>query len=187
MTELDLIPTANLIQRYGNKSRYYEYLKLLAIEPTRIGKTSFITAEQYSRVEGLHQARGQGKQAESDFLARLQTSEDVSTRFNTFQEIPGTYTAEGLTRLDTFPDVQPTAVDLRLFQTLELLAKHLAKPQNPLANLEAIEQAYQHGWQLSSNQLAPLLGLKKMPKPPVRKFGFVFERVGKEWKISKDS
>ena len=126
----------------------------------------------------------QGKQAEADFLARLQTPQDVFTRLDTFSEVPGNYTAEGLTRLDTFPDVQPT-VDLRLFQVLEILAKHLAKPQNPLANLEAIEQAYQNGWQLSSNQLAPLLGLKKMPKPPVKRFGFVFERVGKEWRISK--
>lgn len=31
---------------------------------------------------------------------------------------------------------------------------------DPLANLKAIEEAYKQGWQLSTGQLAPLLGLK---------------------------
>jgi molybdopterin converting factor small subunit len=59
-----------------------------------------------------------------------------------------------------------------------------------LANLRAIEEAYEKGWQLSISQLAPLLGLKSLNGSEIQRFGFTFERVGRNgsesaWKITK--
>ncbi|XQQ05620.1 MAG: hypothetical protein EDM05_66090 [Leptolyngbya sp. IPPAS B-1204] len=36
-------------------------------------------------------------------------------------------------------------------------------PADPLANLKALQEACDQGWLLSSSQLAPLVGLKKLP------------------------
>lgn len=59
-----------------------------------------------------------------------------------------------------------------------------------LANLRAIEEAYEKGWQLSTSQLALLLGLKSLSGAEIQRYGFTFKRVGRNgsesaWKISK--
>jgi hypothetical protein len=187
MTTIDRIPTATLIQRYGKTKLYTQYFKDLGITPIRDGSSSYITPEENDRIEGYHEARGRGKQAVEIFLAQFGTSENVLERpelglerselgFKT-QDTPGTYGT-------------PILTDVRLFQFLEVMARHFSAQANPLANLEAIERAYERGWQLSSSQLAPLIGCKKMPKSPVRRFGFMFERIGRNgaeaaWRISK--
>lgn len=189
MTTIDRIPTATLIQRYGKTKLYTRYFKDLGITPIRDGSSSYITPEENARIEGYHEARGRGRQAAEAFLAQFrETSENVLERFE-----PGPERSELSFRTQDTPGsygASPILTDVRLFQFLEVMARHFAAQSNPLANLEAIERAYERGWQLSSSQLAPLIGVKKMPKSPVRRFGFVFERVGRNgaeaaWTISK--
>jgi hypothetical protein len=66
---------------------------------------------------------------------------------------------------------------------------------DPLAPQRALEEAYQHGWQLSTSQLAQILGLS--PKNLGRyqsfeRFGFTFTKGGRQgqqatWMVTKEN
>ncbi|MBD2019255.1 hypothetical protein H6F43_03540 [Leptolyngbya sp. FACHB-36] len=61
---------------------------------------------------------------------------------------------------------------------------------DPLANLRSLQEACDRGWLLSSSQLAPLVGLKNLGSKDFERFGFKFERAGKNgaeaaWKVQK--
>lgn len=181
MTTVDRIPVAALIQRFGKTKLYTQYLKPLGITPIRDGNSSYVTPSESELIDAYHEAKGRGKQAAEDFLAQLdQSFRDVSERSElaTNRDMPASYS------------LQTLLADGRLLQLLEVMARHFAVQTNPLANLEAIERAYERGWLLSSSQLAPLLGVRKLAKSRIERFGFVFERVGRNgsesaWKISR--
>ena len=66
-----------------------------------------------------------------------------------------------------------------------------APPANPLENIRRIQEAHDRQWKLSTSQLAPLLGMKSLSGSEIKRFGFVFTRVGKNgvesaWSISKE-
>ncbi len=87
------------------------------------------------------------------------------------------------------------AISTRLTPILEGITAKLAPPLSPLAELEALERAYEKHWILSTSQLASLLKLS--PKTLVssqtfERHGFIFTRadkVGAEigWKVDKNS
>ena len=75
----------------------------------------------------------------------------------------------------------------------DAITQRITPPANPLAELEALEKAYEKKWILSTSQLASLLKLN--PKTLIRyqsfeRYGFTFTRrgqVGAEigWKVGK--
>ena len=64
---------------------------------------------------------------------------------------------------------------------------------DPLAPQRALEEAYQHGWQLSTSQLAQILGLspKNLERDQsLEQFGFTFIKCGRQsqqttWTVTK--
>lgn len=196
-TELDRFPVAQLPNRYKLKGRsnVYERLSYLDIKPEKVGRFAYINADQLEAMDQLH-LHIQTGQPMNGFGTSDRSSDsmddtsDLSYRpvghehlsYKT-QDTPASYHLPSVTPL-------PLLSDERLFQFLELMAQHLTARSNPLANLEAIEQAYEHGWLLSTSQLAPLLGVKSITGKTVSRFGFQFERVGRNgtesaWQISK--
>jgi hypothetical protein len=178
MTEalIDSLPVAQLPDRYRlSRSVVYERLSTLKIEPEKRGNKAYINAEQLALLDSLH-AFLQGGGSTADFLASTGLSDRQTDRQTAGQS------AE-LARTDQ------TAA---LVSLVEAIAHRLpaSAPANPLSNLEALEQAAQNGWLLSTSQLAPLLGLKTLSGKTVQRYGFTFTRVGRNgaesaWSIQK--
>ncbi len=97
--------------------------------------------------------------------------------------------------VEGFVPVLADAISTRLTPLVEGITAQLAPPLNPLAELEALERAYEKRWILSTSQLSSLLKLS--PKTLVssqsfERHGFIFTRAGKVgaeigWKVGKDS
>lgn len=178
MTEslIDSLPVAQLPDRYSlSRSVVYERLAALKIEPERRGNKAYINAKQLELLDNLHSFL-QGGGSTADFLAATGLSNRQTDRPTAGQSALSIQT-------------EPAAA---LVSLVEAIAHRLPAPPpaSPLSNLEALEQAAQHGWLLSTSQLAPLLGLKTLSGKTVQRYGFTFTRVGKNgaesaWSIQK--
>lgn len=67
------------------------------------------------------------------------------------------------------------------------LANKLQDFDDELAHLENLERCAAHGWHLKSPELKDLVKLKNLPRSPFLRYGFVFERQGRWWRISKNA
>jgi predicted transcriptional regulator len=65
--------------------------------------------------------------------------------------------------------------------------KNQSKNESKFIHLEDLERCSQCGWLLKSYELKDLVKLKSLPRSPFSRYGFIFERVGRWWKISKDA
>lgn len=181
MTEalLDSLPVASLQKRYDiARSVVYERIKALRIETEKRGNKAYVNAQQIELLDNLHAfLKGGGSTAE--FLAFTGLS------------------AEQSAEQDEVSALQPAGqMAMEQMEAIALLVEAIAQrlptspPADPLANLQALEQAAQNGWLLSTSQLAPLLGLKTLSGKELHRYGFTFTRVGKNgaesaWAIAK--
>jgi molybdopterin converting factor small subunit len=96
------------------------------------------------------------------------------------------------------PSLEPAPMAMTFAGVIDAIAAKVVdafeqqQPVDQLANLRAIEEAYEKGWQLSTSQLAPLLGLKSLSGSEIQRFGFTFTRTGRNgsesaWRITKHS
>jgi len=64
------------------------------------------------------------------------------------------------------------------------------KQPDPLAHIQALQKACDHGWLISSSELAPLLKLSRISGQTIERYGFICTRTGRNgaesaWKITQ--
>lgn len=173
---IDSLPVSQLPERYGIvRSVVYTRLSDLHIKPEKRGNKSYVNADDLALLDALHQFIQQGGTT-AEFLDQQGLNQPP---------------AEPDTHLVYAPTPAPDSTGLTLM-LMEAMAQRMAPPPDPLANLKALEDAYQHHWHLSTSQLAALLGRKTLSGQQIQRYGFMFTRVGRNgaesaWAVEKES
>lgn len=190
-TELDSFPVADLADRYQvARSNIYKRLEGLSIKPEKIGNKSVINGDQLVVMDELDQ------HLKAD--GTIASFNNPTGQAKESHETAGHSNGNGAIAKPKASDQLVTAH--QLLAVLERISEVIAAPpQLPpaappahgLDTLRRIQEAYERQWKLSTSQLAPLLGMKGLSGAEVKRFGFVFTRVGKNgnesaWSISKE-
>jgi len=179
---VDSLPVASLQERYSiSRSVLYERLSALQITTEKRGNKAYVNAQQIELLDSLHSYL-QGGGSTAEFLESVGLSATPSDDESAL-----------------IPAGQSGAIDAQVLAALVgALAERFTPPPTPpvaftypLANLEALERAAEHGWLLSTSQLAPLLGLKTLSGKEIQRYGFICTRCGKNgaesaWAVSKE-
>jgi hypothetical protein len=180
--EIDRLPVEQLPDRYSLvRSAIYTRFKQLGIKPERIGNKSYVNSEQLRLLDELHQFIQSGGNA-AEFLEQrgIKRAGDPSSDLSS-----------GLSL------VQPDIVQLVAAIAAQFASKlqpPVSEP-DPLAYFETLERAAQHGWLLSTSEVAYLLDILpdeiRQYRDRFSEAGFTFTsagyRVGGEvaWRVSK--
>lgn len=155
---LDRFPVADLSQRYKiGKSAVYDRLKVLAIQPIRDGRKSYISTEDLERLDELDRHFSAGGTLE------------------TFHALPGTLAKSSGERT-----VEGSAA------TFLALAKFLQQ-RSPVDNYRDLDEAIERRWLLTSHQVEQLLGVKPSPLPRQDFFDRACWRFRKAGKIGRET
>ncbi len=175
-TELDNFPVSDLQDRYSiGRTQVYTRLEALDIKPEKSGNKSFINASQLEKLDNLDKHIKSGG-AIADFNKPFTEHE---TKFT-----------EQTGQISLISENEALVMVLR-----SLLSENL-KPESGLnqvfQNLELLDKAVERKWFLSSSEIKQLLAIASLPKSPFERYGFYFEKVGRNgsevsWKISKVS
>ena len=208
-TQIDRIALSGLQSRYGiGRTAVYTRIQALQIEPLRKGNKAFVTSEQLKLLDELHEYLKLGNSM-SEALEKMgcQTTQEFDTeKINTksplssklFSEqssehnlAKGESSALAASLAALMQEVTRTQEQM-LAQQRQMADLHRSTT-DPLAPQRALEEAYQHGWQLSTSQLAQILGLS--PKNLERyqafeQFGFTFIKCSRQsqqttWTVTK--
>lgn len=169
MSELDTYPVADLPRRYGfSKSSLYEWMDKLGIKPEKIGRIAYLSGSQMERLDAWMEAKRQGLSIEQYLTPPIGNSDDSSGKVESSEL--GVGNAQSLHSI---------------FSTL---ANLLTPRPDPLAHLKLLEEAARNQWHLSTSEVKRIAHIK--PHHNMRRWGFTFERVGKNgresaWLISK--
>lgn len=187
MTTLMDQTIAQLLTRYKiTKPSLYTRMKGLGISTLKVGRKAYVRAEDIELLDRLEQHIYDGGTI-SDFVYTNEGAIELT------QEL-----SEELTESDEpIPDMQSSsllkALPMLVNSLADAIAQRISPPVNPLAELEALEKAYEKKWILSTSQLASLLKLN--PKTLIRyksfeRHGFTFTRAGQVgaeigWRVGK--
>lgn len=183
-TELDNFPVSDLQDRYSiGRTQVYTRLEALDIKPEKFGNKAFINASQLEKLDGLDSHIKAGGAIANFQKVTTEHSEKVTTE----HKIKST---EQTGQLSTISENEALQMVLRglLSETL----KPLSGINQVFQNLELLDKAVDRKWFLSSSEIKELLAIASLPKSPFERYGFYFEKVGKNgsevsWKISKVS
>ena len=193
MMAVDLIPLSQLPSRYGiARSNLYNRLKDLKIEPIKQGRKAFVNEKELKLLDELHAHLSQGG-VTSDFI-KQQHNQFHQLVTDSNSEVEQSLPVSVPSQSEPTINLQPTA----LISVVEAVVKRFIPSSNSrLTYLRELEEAYQHGWLLSTSEVANLLGLaQKTITSYGQEFsdaGFVFTRVGMRkrgeiaWAIDKQS
>jgi len=172
---IDRLTISQLIERYRlARSAVYKRIEALGIEAQKIGGKAFYGSAQVQLLDALH-----------DFIQR---------GGNTAQFIE----MRGIQPEESFPEESTglTTGQSDLLNLMNRMLPWLKPPEpDPLGYFEKLEQACRNQWQLSTSEVANLLG---MSAAEIQRYGdrfyeagFVFSRAGYRaggelaWKVSK--
>ena len=180
-------PIAQLLTRYKiTKPALYTRMKGLGISTFKVGRKAYVKSEDIELLDKLEQHIYEGGTI-ADFVHSNEGAIELSQPLS-----------EELSETDKpIPDLQSSgllkALPILVNSLADAITQRITPPVNPLAELEALEKAYEKKWILSTSQLASLLKLN--PKTLIRyksfeRYGFTFTRrgqVGAEigWKVGK--
>ncbi|HEY9662405.1 MAG TPA: hypothetical protein V6C65_28450 [Allocoleopsis sp.] len=209
-TQLDSFTIKNLESRYGvARSNIYNRIdglkkKGFALEPEKQQGKSVFNADQIALMDQLDtHLKGGGTIADfgnSGISATSETSGISPRSDRPTGQVEPSYKTQDMLKADAasipfgmgavIDAIAAKVVEILSFRQTTQLAPPLIAPSDPLANLRALEEAYEKGWLLSSSQLAPLVGLKSLHGKAFDRFGFRFTKVGRNgaeaaWKITK--
>lgn len=193
-TELDSLWVSELSERYGiTRSNVYNRLNKIGIQPEKIGGKAFLSADQLAQMDALDGHLKQGKTFEDFLVDRRYANIPTGQIEKSYRNGRTTGNSENSAQL---ANSQPSALAVdaladAIALKLAAIAPAPSAPMEPLANLRLLQEAFFSGWHLSTSQLAPLLGLKSLSGRELRRYGFIFRRVGKNgsesaWKIIKE-
>lgn len=185
-TQMDQ-PIAQLLTRYKiTKPSLYTRMKGLGISTFKVGRKAYVKSEDIKLLDRLEQHIYEGGTI-ADFVhgneGVIELSQELSEELSeTSEPIPDMQSSNWL---NTLPVLVNSLADA--------IAQRITPPVNPLAELEALEKAYEKKWILSTSQLASLLKLN--PKTLIRyksfeRHGFTFTRAGQVgaevgWRVGK--
>ena len=173
-TELDNFPVSELQDRYSiGRKQVYTRLEALDIKPEKFGNKAFINASQLEKLDSLDKHIKAGG-AIADF-------QKVTTEHKT-------KSSEQTGQLSTISENE--ALQLVLRGLLSETLKPVSGINQVFQNLELLDKAVDRKWFLSSSEIKELLLIASLPKSPFERYGFYFEKVGRNgnevsWKISK--
>jgi hypothetical protein len=184
--ELDLIPVSQLSERYGvARSNIYNRLAGLQIEPEKQGNKSYINADQLALMDALDLHLKAGG-AIADFHS------DTPLSYRPTGQLQPSYRTQNQSEHQGLV-IRNQESAIALAGLVDAIASKLRdlKSHDPLENLRTIAEACDRGWQLSTSQLAPLLGLKVLSGKEIKRYGYTFTCVGRNgvesaWKITKE-
>ncbi|MFN4886920.1 MAG: hypothetical protein ACK47D_10000 [Pseudanabaena sp.] len=173
-TELDNFPVSDLQDRYSiGRTQVYTRLEALNIKAEKFGNKSFINASQLVKLDSLDRHIKAGG-AIADFQKVTSEHETKST--------------EQTGQISLISENEALQMVLRglISETL----KPVSGINQVFQNLELLDKAVDRKWFLSSSEIKELLAISSLPKSPFERYGFYFEKVGKNgnevsWKISK--
>lgn len=180
-------PIAQLLTRYKiTKPSLYTRMKGLGISTFKVGRKAYLKAEDIELLDRLDQHLYDGGTI-SDFIVPEAASIELSQELD--QDLTEGTESIPLDQSSGWFNSLPVLVN----SLADAIAQRITPPVNPLAELEALEKAYEKKWILSTSQLASLLKLN--PKTLIRyksfeRYGFTFTRsgqVGPEigWRVGK--
>jgi hypothetical protein len=191
--EVDLIPLSQLPSRYNiARSNLYNRLKDLKIDTNKQGRKAFVTDVQLQLLDGLH-AHLKAGGTTNEFLKQIKLNSHLITT-PTNKPFIDHHDLGAPNNNEPIISLQPSV----LISVIEAVVKRLI-PNNrsPLNHLRELEEAYQHGWLLSTSELANLLGFNQKTitnyGQEFNDAGFTFTRVGTRkggeiaWSIDKQS
>lgn len=173
-TELDNFPVSDLQDRYSiGRTQVYTRLEALDIKPEKFGNKSFINASQLQKLDDLDKHIKSGG-AIADFNKPFTEHVTKST--------------EQTGQLSTISENE--ALQLLLRGLISETLKPLSGINQVFQNLELLDKAVDRKWFLSSSEIKQLLAIASLPKSPFERYGFYFEKIGKNggevsWKITK--
>lgn len=180
-------PIAQLLTRYKiTKPSLYTRMKGLGISTFKVGRKAYVKAEDIELLDRLEQHLYDGGTI-SDFVYGSESAIELSQELN--QELSEATESIPEQQSNSWLNSLPVLVN----SLADAIAQRITPTVNPLAELEALEKAYEKKWILSTSMLASLLKLN--PKTLIRyksfeRYGFTFTRrgqVGAEigWKVGK--
>jgi hypothetical protein len=203
--QIDRIALSGLQSRYGiGRTAVYTRIQALQIEPIRKGNKAFVTSEQLKLLDELHEylKLGNSMSEALEKMGRQTTQEFDTEKINTKSPLSSEqYSEQSLAKGESSAIAaslaaliqEVTRTQEQMLAQQRQIAELYRSTADPLAPQRALEEAYQHGWQLSTSQLAQILGLS--PKNLGRyqafeQFGFTFTRCGRQsqqttWTVTK--
>jgi hypothetical protein len=169
---------SDLQERYSLSARQsvYDRIKALGIVQISRGKLS---GEQLDKLDKLHEwLKANPNKPIADFPQFVEVMVDKYTIRP--DNSTSALSTDSVDKQDNFAE---------MLGLVEAIARHFVPKVDPLAHYAALERAIEHGWLLSSNEVAELIGIR--PKGDRFERGsFAFDRKGKiggqsGWKVSK--
>ena len=178
---------SELLTRYKiTKPALYSRFKGLGISTFKVGRKAYVKAEDVELLDKLEQHLYDG----GTIIDFVHTSEAaIELRVPSSKEL--TETSQPI------PEEQPNSwlnsLPLLVNSLADAIAQRITPPANPLAELSALEKAYEKRWILSTSQLGSILKLNSKTLIRYKSFerhGFTFTRngqVGAEigWRVGK--
>lgn len=196
MTDIDIeLPVASLPERYGvARSQVYTRIDALkqrdrSLAPLKRDRKAYADARLIAALDAVHTYIKTGDtvvQAAQKALDLPLTRPDNPDEFeNLARPVGQSYRTQDSVFL---PAVQDTlASDLT---RLADAAEAMVSQPDLLERYRQLEEIAAHGWELPSNEIAQLLGMKNLSGAEFKRHGFKFTRVGKigtqsAWKVAK--
>ena len=178
---------SELLTRYKiTKPALYSRFKGLGISTFKVGRKAYVKSEDIKLLDKLEQHIYDGGTI-ADFVHTNETALELSKESS--QELTESPEPIPISQSDGWLNTLPLLVN----SLADAIAQRITPPANPLAELEALEKAYEKRWILSTSQLGSILKLN--PKTLIRyksfeRHGFTFTRsgvVGAEigWRVGK--
>jgi hypothetical protein len=175
--EIDRLTVNQLIERYQlARSALYKRMETLSIVPQKIGGKAFYNAAQVRLLDELHEFIQRGGNA-----AQFVEMRGIQTQESAPEESSGLTTGQA----DLFT----------MMNRMLPFLKPSAPEPDPLEYFNKLEQACRNKWELSTSEVANLLGMSvaeiKQYGDRFYEAGFVFTQVGFRakgelaWKVSK--
>ena len=178
---------SELLTRYKiTKPALYSRFKGLGISTFKVGRKAYVKSEDIELLDKLEQHIYDGGTI-ADFVHTNEAATGLSKVSS--KELTESPEPIPVSQSDGWLNTLPLLVN----SLADAIAQRITPPANPLAELEALEKAYEKKWILSTSQLGSILKLN--PKTLIRyksfeRHGFTFSRsgvVGAEigWRVGK--
>ncbi len=178
---------SELLTRYKiTKPALYSRFKGLGISTFKVGRKAYVKAEDVELLDKLEQHIYDG----GTIIDFVHTSEAaIELRFPSSKELTEASQPIPEEQSNSWLNSLPYLVN----SLADAIVQRITPPVNPLAELEALEKAYEKRWILSTSQLGSILNLNSKTLIRHKSFdrhGFTFTRsgqVGAEigWRVGK--
>ena len=178
---------SELLTRYKiTKPALYSRFKGLGVSTFKVGRKAYVKSEDVELLDKLEQHIYDGGTI-ADFVHTNEAATGLSKASS--QELTESPEPIPVNQSDSWLNSLPLLVN----SLADAIAQRITPPSNPLAELEALEKAYEKRWILSTSQLGSILKLNSKTLIRYKSFerhGFTFTRsgvVGAEigWRVGK--